>query len=78
MSSQFEAALNPVTSALEADGYSLVITEGPGVVRIEISAGPDACEECLSPRQIMEPVIKSLLLEAGLTHGVELKYPTEH
>ena len=53
MSTQLEAVLAPLVNALEADGYGAVIEETPGLVSFQIVAGPDACEECLSPPQVM-------------------------
>ena len=71
-------ALAPLISALEADGYGADIDERPGVVAFRITAGPDACEECLSPRVIMEPTITNVLRQAGFNQALELTYPSGH
>ena len=70
-------ALAPIIEALEADGYSAVLREEPGVVYVRITAGPAACEDCLSPREIMQPIIVNVLRQNGLTHRLELTYPGE-
>jgi hypothetical protein len=68
--------LEPLVSALETDGYSAVITESEGQISFEIVAGPEACEECLSPRKIIEPMILGLLRSGGFDQILKLTYPT--
>jgi hypothetical protein len=77
--SELEAALGSVSSALDADGYRLAVS-APSTdrVRVEIVAGPDACEECLIPQSMMEKMLQSALGGAGLPHlSLEVVYPTE-
>ena len=75
MSTQLQTVLAPLVTALEADGYSAVIEEAPGLVSFEIVAGPDACEDCLSPRQVMTGIIESVLRQNGYLVELRLKYP---
>jgi hypothetical protein len=75
MNDQIVEALAPLVSALEADGYGAHIDEQHGVVAFTITAGPDACEDCLSPRVIMEPTIINVLRRAGFDHTLKLTYP---
>jgi hypothetical protein len=72
-------ALQPISSALEADGYFLnAAVAGPGL-KIEIVAGPEACEDCLVPKDMMARMITSVLSEAGVgTPSLEVTYPNEH
>jgi hypothetical protein len=77
MQTVLEAALAPVIMALEADGYGAVVVEKPGVISIKIFAGPDVCEECLSPRKVLEPMIVHMLRQNGMDHELELSYPDE-
>lgn len=73
-----EEALEPVATALAADGYGLEAARVDDDVVIRIVAGPDACDDCLSPRTVMEPMIRELLAEAGLDGtGLRLSYPGE-
>jgi hypothetical protein len=68
--------LDPVLSALEADGYEAVISEAPGAVHIR--AGAEACAECLIPRSIMEPMLTQLLQDGGVAATLSVTYPDEH
>ena len=38
-----------LSSALEADGYHMAIEEADAKLSVIITAGPDACEDCLVP-----------------------------
>ncbi|MFC4950135.1 hypothetical protein [Pseudonocardia sp. GCM10023141] len=67
--------LSPITSALEADGYSAHVTEGPGTLEMRIIAGAGVCADCLSPRSVVEPMINRLLQNGGITRKVTLIYP---
>lgn len=78
LSSPIEQALRPIVDALQADGYTALITEFPGAVTFEITAGAQACEDCLSPRPVLEPLITQVLRRAGITDALNLKYPVEH
>jgi hypothetical protein len=73
-----EEALRPLVVTLQADGYDAVIRANDEVVAFQITAGPEACEECLSPRAIMEPIITHALREAGFHQHLDLTYPAEH
>jgi hypothetical protein len=73
-----EAALQPVASALEADGYLLHARQDDGGVQIEIAAGPDACEDCLVPKSLMSRMIETTLTAAGISAPlVDLRYPAD-
>jgi hypothetical protein len=78
LSSELETVLAPLVSALEADGYNALIGQHDGVVSFEIQAGPQACQECLSPRQIMEPMIQHVLRQGGYDVRLDLRYPAGH
>lgn len=75
--SQIEAALSPLLRAFQADGYATEIVESAGKATIRIVPTQDACEDCLSPRAVIQPMIDSLLRQNGLEVKVELKYPNE-
>lgn len=77
MTSELQTVLAPLVNALEADGYGAVIEESPGLVSFEIVAGPDACEECLSPPQVMTGIIESVLRQNGYQVELRLKYPID-
>lgn len=77
MPPQFHEALVPFISALEADGYTAHADLRGDVFAFVIKAGPDACEDCLSPRAIMEPILLAALQRSGFTGRVEVRYPAE-
>ena len=72
-------ALQPVSAALEADGYTLTVDGGDDeTLQIRIAATDDACEECLAPKTVIQPMVEHLLEADGLaTKGIVLSYPGE-
>lgn len=69
-----EAALRPIRSSLQADGFDLKV-EGvnDGVVSVVVFAGPEACLECLIPEEHFKLRIEDRL--KGLARAVRLRYP---
>jgi len=46
-------------------------------LRVEIVAGPDACEECLIPKEMFEGMVRSRLGSEGVEFSdVSVVYPT--
>lgn len=72
-----EAALSPVLDTLAADGYEGTFDVVGDTLRLQISAGSAACEDCLSPKEIMSRVVTKALAKAGLDLSVELLYPAD-
>ena len=72
-----EGALEPLATALAADGYSLGVTvTGPGAARLVVRPEEDACADCLVPREIFADIAGRRLTEAlGGTWVVEVVYP---
>jgi hypothetical protein len=70
-------ALEPLVTALAADGYEMhVAVTGPGAARLVVVAGKDACAECLVPEKIFADIAGRRLEEAlGGTWAVEVVYP---
>jgi hypothetical protein len=68
-----ESALDGLRSTLAADDYALDVTESGSGVEVRITAGPNACEECLVP----EPIMLSILAPAlGVpADAISLVYP---
>jgi len=73
------SALAPISGALEADGYQLVVSlPGKDRLRVQITAGPEACEDCLIPRSMMESMIETAVNGAGLPlPTLDVVYPVE-
>jgi hypothetical protein len=74
-----EAALEPMVSALKADGYlAQMKLPSDDLLFFEIVAGPGACEDCLIPKSMMAEMLGSSLQKAGAgSLQVELVYPVE-
>jgi hypothetical protein len=64
---------------LEADGYELELREeGADRLIAEIKAGPDACADCLVPKDMMRGYFDSALRKAlDAPPEVELIYPAD-
>jgi hypothetical protein len=67
--------LAPVIGALEADGYEPKVEAHDGVVSFEVIAGPEACEECLSPPEVLTGMISHLLNQSGISDDIKVRYP---
>ncbi|MDE3074039.1 MAG: hypothetical protein KGJ86_01305 [Chloroflexota bacterium] len=74
-----EEALAGIRQSLVADGYDLRIDglEG-GRLRLSILAGPEACEECLVPKDLMKRMLMQCLESSDEVQDIELHYPAEH
>jgi hypothetical protein len=73
-------ALEPLRTMLAADGYELEIRdEDESLIVAEIKAGPEACAECLVPKDIMRAHFESALRAAlaGDVPAVKLIYPAD-
>ena len=72
-------ALASLGTMLEADGYRLELhEEGAGLLIAHIRAGPDACADCLVPKDMMRGYFDSALRKAlDAPPEVELIYPAD-
>ena len=62
-------------STLAADGYLLDIAEQGTRVRVTISATPQACADCLVPKDLMRSILGDTL---GVPpDAIDLAYPEE-
>lgn len=71
-------ALAPLAETLGVDGYVMLVevTRG-GKMEIRIEATEKACEDCLVPPQVFNPLIQDLLHAEGIDYSeFELHYPT--
>jgi hypothetical protein len=68
-------ALDGIRSALEADGYELhVDPDGDDQFAIRITAGPEACADCLVSKQLMSDMIGAVA-PSGVAWS--LQYPAD-
>jgi len=64
-----------LTSALEADGYHMAIEEADAKLSVIITAGPDACEDCLVPKDLMRGMLSNELgVDASI---IDITYPAD-
>jgi hypothetical protein len=62
-------------STLAADGYLLEVAEQGTRVRVTISATPQACADCLVPKDLMRGILGQTL---GVPEdAIELMYPLD-
>ena len=60
-------------SSLAADGYHLQVAEAGDRVRVTITAGPEACADCLVPENLMRGLLGQAL---GVPEDtIDLTYP---
>jgi hypothetical protein len=64
-----------LTSALEADGYHMAIDEADAKLSVVITAGPDACEDCLVPKDLMRGMLSNELGVDGSL--IDITYPAD-
>jgi hypothetical protein len=80
VSSEIADALAPLISMLSADGYALELREESREVLVaEIKLLPDACAECLVPKEIMRAQFESALRNALAIDPPEIRliYPAD-
>ena len=67
------ASSSEISATLAADGYHLQIAEAGGRVRVTITAGPEACADCLVPENLMRGILGQALGVSG--DSIDLTYP---
>lgn len=70
-----ETALTGLREMLAADDYRLTVTESGDGVAVRITAGPDACDDCLVPKSVMRGVLRNALGVAE--ENITLEYPAD-
>jgi hypothetical protein len=73
-------ALGSIREALEADGYALTVGGSQELVELQVSATPEACEECLVPKHLFELMAVSALAEHDLNltaDNLKVLYPVD-
>jgi hypothetical protein len=73
---EMQDALRPVGDLLAADGYQLgVSAAAAAAATLTVTAGPDACAECLVPKQVFEAIATKHLRDRGITVDIDVVYP---
>lgn len=71
-------ALSGLRGMLAADGYGMSLRAlGTDTLAVDITAGPDACAECLVPEDIMSGIVRDALGSVVPVARIELSYPAE-
>ncbi len=68
-----ETRLRPLQSSLEVDGYRLEAREEGDRIGVRISASPDACADCLVPKDVMRGILGQVLKVAA--DIIDVSYP---
>jgi hypothetical protein len=74
----YERALQPLHAMLAADGYCMHLESNPAAdneLILTVTAGPEACEECLLPAGLFTDVVRRHLAATGLHPGLTVVYP---
>jgi hypothetical protein len=64
-----------LADTLEADGYHMAIDGDESRVSVVITASPEACEDCLVPKDLMRGILSQALGVSGET--IEITYPRD-
>jgi hypothetical protein len=68
--------LQPAYEFLAADGFGLEVAEEAGTLDITVTAGADACAECLVPKDVMTGILNQMLDPEGANPPtLRLTYP---
>jgi hypothetical protein len=64
-----------IATMLAADGYDLAVAENGARVALTVSPGPDACEDCLVPKDVFRGIAAHQLgIEGDL---IDVTYPVD-
>jgi Fe-S cluster biogenesis protein NfuA len=77
-SAAVDGALSGIREGLQADGYDIEVVEAtPDRLGLRIIALEGACEDCLSPPNVMSMIISGSLDGAYGPEEMEIGYPAE-
>jgi hypothetical protein len=69
-------ALEPMREMLAADGYDLRLEEASATsVRLRVVAGPEACDDCLVPKEVFAGIVRDRL--PAEVAEVIVRYPSD-
>ena len=70
-----QAQLQQLQQTLQADDYRLDVDVHGDVANVAIVAGPNACEECLVPKPLMQSMLAPVL--GVQPDSIRLTYPPD-
>jgi hypothetical protein len=62
-------------TSLAADGYKMAIVEDSGRFSVTIRATPEACADCLVPKELMRGILGQAL--GAAPESIDLSYPSD-
>ncbi|MBO0804496.1 MAG: hypothetical protein J2P25_15655 [Nocardiopsaceae bacterium] len=68
--------IEALATSLATDGYHLEVTERGSRVSAVITAGPEACEDCLVPKDFMRGILANALGADG--EEIDITYPADN
>ena len=74
-----QEALEPVVRMLAVEDYHLAVSGGDEAIRLEISAGGEACSYCLVSKLTLRSMALDYMTKAGLPNNLEIDiiYPDD-
>jgi hypothetical protein len=74
-----QEALEPVVRMLAVEDYHLTVSGGDDAIRLEITAGGEACSYCLVSKSTLRSVALDHMAKAGLPDDLEVDivYPED-
>lgn len=76
VSATYMSALRGISETLAADGYRVTaVATADGDANVTISAGPEACEDCLIPKELMVNMLKAEL--PASVRQINVTYPND-
>lgn len=67
--------IEPLAQSLATDGYQLTVAENGSRVAVTVTASPEACEDCLVPKDLMRGILANALGTAG--DAIDITYPKD-
>jgi hypothetical protein len=71
----FTERTEALAASLRADGYDMAIDEAGSRISVVVSATPEACEDCLVPKDLMRGILSQALGVEGGT--IDITYPRD-
>jgi hypothetical protein len=71
-----DQGLRSLRASLRPDGYDVEVREHGRRVAVRITAGPDACADCLAPEPVLKGIVGKLLKVPE--EAIDLTYPRDH
>jgi hypothetical protein len=67
--------MSDIATMLAADGYNLAVEENGHRIALTVSPGPDACEDCLVPKDVFRGIAANQLGIDG--ELIDITYPVD-